>query len=806
MANEGVLTCTDNLVPNAPRDDYTLTVEQSVTENGTTHTFDKVEKTLTVTGVRFGLAESEIHAVHPAPASTGDVTGLLPHVALERRVLPWETRLSWQDDALDDAKIPWLALLLFAADELPGDPAALGVVERGTVEQRLCGQEKGLVQPALGSLTAEEKAQDVRTITVGKDVFAALMPKPAELPFLAHVRSPLPGARPTGAFGPEQADRREAEFAFVMANRVPVPGRHVAHLVSLEGHTASIRKPDAMTGEKIRLVSLCGWSFTCLPEAAYLFADLRAGLTRPGETGGGRALLLRRPDPPPEAGDDPYLLHMRYRLERGFVPLSHHRIREHTYAWYRGPFIPHEEKHLARPSGWKTAASYRAADGDYGVDEVGRAAAWSLGRGLGLADEAFAQAVAACLARLRTGHQRSAHLYHPPAGPLGRAAWTAQVARYAHVPDDLNRQEFDLLLADHGWDVLLAAALGAPAAEPTGAGHSPALPAGDEPPPDPAKCAAVHELVCAGSFMSPSAVPDVFTNLTRQLADPDVTDAVLTAVQAEDIGAPDLECRTPQQQATPWCRLAAWLDRLRALDGVPFDHLVPDAAMLPAESLRFFHLDRNWLDALTDGALSIAACSVSDENLADALRTDYYAKAAAVPAAGIILRSALASRYPKLEVAAYGSDGSPVMVRRRLTPAPDVLVCLFSAVPAEVVLTEPFQGLHLGTTIKTQGQTKLHCVGIRSLVKKKSFDLGQSMPDRWVQVPFRQGSGTAATVIDLGGPDSGLVKRLTDELTRDDDSYLPQGGFTPAGLALQMVRAPERATLRLAADTPRAGR
>jgi len=53
-----------------------------------------------------------------------------------------------------------------------------------------------------------------------------------------------------------------------------------------------------------------------------------------------------------------------------------------------------------------------------------------------------------------------------------------------------------------------------------------------------------------------------------------------------------------------WDYITEWLSRLRLLDGVPFPYIVPSDGMLPNESIRFFHLDRNWLDALVDGALS----------------------------------------------------------------------------------------------------------------------------------------------------------------------------------------------------------
>ena len=50
-----------------------------------------------------------------------------------------------------------------------------------------------------------------------------------------------------------------------------------------------------------------------------------------------------------------------------------------------------------------------------------------------------------------------------------------------------------------------------------------------------------------------------------------------------------------------WNSVVSWLSRLRLLEGVPFPYIVPSEGMLPNESIRFFHVDRNWLDALVDG-------------------------------------------------------------------------------------------------------------------------------------------------------------------------------------------------------------
>ena len=51
--------------------------------------------------------------------------------------------------------------------------------------------------------------------------------------------------------------------------------------------------------------------------------------------------------------------------------------------------------------------------------------------------------------------------------------------------------------------------------------------------------------------------------------------------------------------------IVRFLARLRLLEGVPFSYLVPDAELIPTETIRFFYLDRNATDALVQGALSV---------------------------------------------------------------------------------------------------------------------------------------------------------------------------------------------------------
>ena len=132
-----------------------------------------------------------------------------------------------------------------------------------------------------------------------------------------------------------------------------------------------------------------------------------------------------------------------------------------------------------------------------------------------------------------------------------------------------------------------------------------------------------------------------------------------------------------------------WLARLKLLYGVPFNYLVPDEGMVPPESIRFFYLNLNWIDALLDGAFSIGRDLSADEKSAELnldrallpqirpgvhaaaglLRAKGLGQAGADPSmqvvSGFLLRSRLVTEYPNLGVYAYEKGHTP---KDSLTP------------------------------------------------------------------------------------------------------------------------------------------
>lgn len=175
--------------------------------------------------------------------------------------------------------------------------------------------------------------------------------------------------------------------------------------------------------------------------------------------------------------------------------------------------------------------------------------------------------------------------------------------------------------------------------------------------------------------------------------------------------------------------IAAWLGRLHALLGVPFEYLVPDGRMLPPESIRFFRLDDNWIRALLDGAFSLGRNLTADAtspamNLDRALletvtgaaraaaprRAPSAASAGrlaavddAAPWTGLLLRSRVVTEYPGLGVNVYPQGHTPddaepqLLETRRLDRlAPDTLLCLVAGDAYRVDVHEAPELLHFG--------------------------------------------------------------------------------------------------------------
>ena len=145
--------------------------------------------------------------------------------------------------------------------------------------------------------------------------------------------------------------------------------------------------------------------------------------------------------------------------------------------------------------------------------------------------------------------------------------------------------------------------------------------------------------------------------------------------------------------------IAAWFGDLSLLRGVPFNYLVPDERMLPAESIRFFRLDRFWIDCLLDGAFSIGRVTSADQEQ-DEGHVDSPAANSYEQVSGIILRSSAVAGWPSLLVDAY-DEADPAagvqLEQLRMERLSDgILLCLFAGEVGRVEIHQPPEALHFG--------------------------------------------------------------------------------------------------------------
>jgi hypothetical protein len=210
----------------------------------------------------------------------------------------------------------------------------------------------------------------------------------------------------------------------------------------------------------------------------------------------------------------------------------------------------------------------------------------------------------------------------------------------------------------------------------------------------------------------------------------------------------------------------AWLGRLTLLHGVPFHYLVPDERMLPAESLRFFYVDPQWMGALLGGALSIGPPAevrtflnkVMAGNYAKDLITE--ARTArlrqrkadaglaelAPPSAeelfkfsGFLLRSEIVAGWRGLTVTAYstpdGRKGDGALVTLRLERlARDTLFGLFTDHLRSLEIIQPLEGLHFEP--KT-GVNASRVVDVKGCGKHNSAELATSLLAQPYRYTFR---------------------------------------------------------------------
>ncbi len=193
--------------------------------------------------------------------------------------------------------------------------------------------------------------------------------------------------------------------------------------------------------------------------------------------------------------------------------------------------------------------------------------------------------------------------------------------------------------------------------------------------------------------------------------------------------------------------LVEWLARLVLLYPVPFHYLVPHALLLPPESVRFFHLDDNWVETLVDGALSIAVTALNGKDLA--ARADLQATLSTIvyqhrlrlqgkspewnpterymdiPKSGFLLRSSILAGWPGIEVTVTTNaapDRNLPKILRYDQVSDGVLFCLARGSIEQLIFREPREGLSFGVTSDGEIESDQRVNVKRDLKRRDSLD------------------------------------------------------------------------------------
>jgi hypothetical protein len=676
--------------PPLPSGDYTITSDHTVAWGSDATQMKRFQNTqqFSVQGPRFKLNVSDVHSIFPAAGTRGKYENILPQIVLKKRSLPWEHVL----EKGDTSGSPWLALLVLDEEQILTPPTTdkknlTKFTLRPLKEVRNINAE-GVLGPVISHLDYGQSDNDVcQTIDISTDTFQQIVPHLDELPYLAHCRQVNVGNKVIMNM------KHSGFFSVVVANRFPVNPlkkvtTQIAHVVSLEGFkpylTDSPKFPNSVN--TIRLISLYSWSFSSIPDHGKNFSDLMLNLVSTASEDN-TELLLRYPVPSGSSDSSPGQIASK-ALSSGYLPVTYHtKFGSQTFSWYRGPLSPIKTDRFTRNSKiehFTNASDAVIYDTVTGVFNMSYSAAWQLGRLMALSNRTFATA----LLKWRRQSNRLVDL-------IATRAKLDNISDFLkNYDDDINAWLNEQIMTDAYLKYLVSdfASQIAPNIS------------------NPIKNQAATKTRIKGPAIKKVLPEQLVEELKKLMQQPEV----ITLLQK--LGGEE------------FISIVEWVAKTMLLYGVPFDYLLPDAQMLPIESIRFFYFDRAWTDSLIDGAMSIGIQCSKDSNYykvskdiirkaVDKLILELREQLLGLPPSdtdstdgtitGFLIRSEVVSGWPGLEVKGYktvsqNADKSPIgkgeiKLLRMEHLAPDILLCLFPETPAWIELDEPKEGLCFGT-------------------------------------------------------------------------------------------------------------
>ncbi|QJB37996.1 hypothetical protein HF324_09085 [Chitinophaga oryzae] len=735
----------DNYIPSIEAGNYFITVRQPVYNDSTQLDTDGVDavQEFTVTAPQFFIDKAQVVGMYPAPGSSGKYSEVLPNIVLKDAGLPWER-------GMDKPGTPWLALMVFQETEL-NDGDDTGDKSTTTTVAAFQQGQSGVLMPKITREDDIDPKSSCKTISMSVDVFQKIAPGLDELSYLSHIRRINTDNCAIGGIN------EHGLFSVVAANRFCLSPesqqtqlKNIVHLVSLEGMEEYLHpKVDLSSYSGVVLLSLASWTFQSQADG-YSFRMLAENLVNSEKNGNAvdPSLLWLRLPVPANTNTNMNAV-VRQRISDGYVPLPWQtRSGESTFAWYRGPLTPL----LPAPSTthYPTADAALIFDKTHGIFDVALAAAWETGREIALADAAFLRKVTDFRQQMNLIADK---LMHRATSPHFTSQAIADTDPRSTVQERLRSLLTPQLIKDIG--------------------------------------------------NTASQMPGKRATVTRaKTAAPDPQLQLSTF-----FGRKDVQERLQQLAADISGELSDWLAKVKLLYPVPFRKLIADERMLPNESLRFFYVDLNWLNAAIDGAMSFGITSGKNQLLHDivmpGIRAAAQQKAGMIRSritgrqtadtqppdvmSGFLLRSDMVKAWPTLVIRARDASDNSLNIIRTDHLAPNVLLCIFSGVPDNVTLSEPAETLCFG--VDDEGYAV-----IRNIVAGDTA-LGQQLGT--VQVRDLSGKqqycmrAPGSHVLNIAPEDpNGLVQTLQRSMT-SLKTPPPNGQLTAGTLALQMMKSAE---------------
>ncbi|MEA5622216.1 hypothetical protein [Nostoc sp. UHCC 0251] len=174
-------------------------------------------------------------------------------------------------------------------------------------------------------------------------------------------------------------------------------------------------------------------------------------------------------------------------------------------------------------------------------------------------------------------------------------------------------------------------------------------------------------------------------------------------------------------------KVKAWFAEIALLKNLPFNYLVPDPLILPQESIRFFWVDNTWLECLSHGALALGEKSTStqaEKQRYIANKEKAFGQVFQRVVTGFLLRSAVVSEFPALNVKGFGKNRQQQLnVLRKDNLSDTVLMYLFEGEVRSVNLSLGAEILHFGLGRSQENLVKAirHEAGKEVFLNEKSW-------------------------------------------------------------------------------------